>query len=121
MVEMKYTKFVISEIKRKVSRDPKPTAVKIPVYVDKQIKTENKVEKYIDYSDTSVGPMASIMGIVTALIAFIVVFTIYGSVASTINMGVIEPTTSSLINLIPLVLVGAAMIGVIITALRLSV
>lgn len=121
MVEMKYTKFVISEAKRKIFGDPKPTAVKIPIYVKKQIKTDSiKVETQNYDSGPSFGGISSIVGIAVAGIVFLMVLTIYGSIASSLNTSVLGSTSSSLINLIPLVLVGAAIIGVITMAFRLS-
>ena len=113
MVEMKHTKFVISEIKRKVFGDPKPTAVKIPAKKSKPFKMPK-----IDLPD--MGPSA-ISGIAIATLVFLIILTIYGQVASSLNTSLIGSAgVTNLINLIPLVLVGAAIIGIITMAFRLS-
>jgi len=46
--------------------------------------------------------------------------TVYGQVQANLNMDMFDAGVVNLINLIPLVLVGAAIIGIIIVAFRLS-
>jgi hypothetical protein len=115
MVEMKHTKFVINEFKRKILGDPKPTAVKMPENIKKS--KPFKLPK-IDLPD--MGPSA-ISGIAIATLVFLIVLTVYGQVASAINTSSVgNASLMNLINLIPLVLVGAAIIGIILVAFRLS-
>jgi hypothetical protein len=63
---------------------------------------------------------SAIAGVAIATLVFLIVLTVYGQVQASLNMDVFSEGVSNLINLIPLVLVGAAIIGIIVVAFRLS-
>jgi hypothetical protein len=63
---------------------------------------------------------SAIAGVAIATLVFLIVLTIYGQVSSSLNTSVFSTGVVSLINLIPLVLVGAAIIGIVVVAFRLS-
>lgn len=63
---------------------------------------------------------SAIAGVAVATLVFLVVLTIYGSVQTELNMAVFSAGVQNLINLIPLVLVGAAIVAIVVTAFRLS-
>ena len=63
---------------------------------------------------------SAIAGVAIATLVFLIVLTVYGQVQSNLNMLVFDAGVRNLINLIPLVLVGAAIIGIIVVAFRLS-
>ena len=63
---------------------------------------------------------SAIAGIAIATLVFLIVLTVYGQVQSSLNMSVFSSGVQNLINLIPLVLVGSAIIGIIVVAFRLS-
>jgi hypothetical protein len=63
---------------------------------------------------------SAIAGVAIASLVFLVVLTVYGQVQSNLNMTVFSAGVINLINLIPLVLVGAAIIGIIVVAFRLG-
>jgi hypothetical protein len=59
-------------------------------------------------------------GIAIAVLIFIIVLVVYGEVVNALNTEVFSDSVVSLIALIPLVLVGAALVYIVITALRYS-
>ena len=61
-----------------------------------------------------------IASVAIAVLVFLIVLTVYGSVVGTLNFGAFSAGVTSLINLLPLVLVGATIIGVVIVAFRLA-
>jgi len=63
---------------------------------------------------------SAIAGVAIATLVFLIVLTVYGQVQSSLNLLVFDVGVRNLINLIPLVLVGAAIIGIIVVAFRLS-
>jgi hypothetical protein len=63
---------------------------------------------------------SAIAGVAIATLVFLIVLTVYGQVQSSLQLNVFTSGVQNLINLIPLVLVGAAIIGIIIVAFRLS-
>jgi len=63
---------------------------------------------------------SAIAGVAIATLVFLIVLTVYGEVQAALNIAVFDAGVQNLINLIPLVLVGAAIIGIIIVAFRLS-
>jgi len=63
---------------------------------------------------------SAIAGVAIATLVFLIVLTVYGQVQSSLNTAVFSAGVVNLINLIPLVLVGAAIIGIIVVAFRLS-
>jgi len=63
---------------------------------------------------------SAIAGVAIATLVFLIVLNVYGSVQASLNIAVFSTGVQNLINLIPLVLVGAAVIGIIIVAFRLS-
>ena len=64
---------------------------------------------------------SAIAGVAIATLVFLIVLTVYGQVVYSLNASnVFTPGVVNLINLIPLVLVGAAIIGIVIVAFRLS-
>ena len=63
---------------------------------------------------------SAIAGVAIATLVFLIVLTVYGQVQASLNMDVFDDGVENLINLIPLVLVGAAIIGIIVVAFRLS-
>jgi len=63
---------------------------------------------------------SAIAGVAIATLVFLIVLTVYGQVQSSLNTAVFSTGVVNLINLIPLVLVGAAIIGIIVVAFRLS-
>ena len=56
--------------------------------------------------------------IAIAALVFLIVLTVYGQVRSSLNLAPFDAGTVNLINLIPLVLVGAVIIGIVVVALR---
>jgi hypothetical protein len=115
MVEMKYTKFIFGEAKRKIFGDPKPTAVKIPVYVEPQKKVEKPQES--NFELPSFGGPSSIVGIAVAMVTMVMVFTIFGSISTSLNTSMLSPAVSNLMSLIPLVMFGALAIGAVMALL----
>jgi len=63
---------------------------------------------------------SAIAGVAIATLVFLIVLTVYGQVSAQLNTAVFSTGVVNLINLIPLVLVGAAIIGIIVVAFRLS-
>jgi len=63
---------------------------------------------------------SAIAGVAIATLVFLIVLTVYGQVQASLNILVFDVGVRNLINLIPLVLVGAAIIGIIVVAFRLS-
>lgn len=63
---------------------------------------------------------SAIAGVAIATLVFLIVLTVYGQVQASLNTAVFDAGVVNLINLIPLVLVGAAIIGIIVVAFRLS-
>ena len=63
---------------------------------------------------------SAIAGVAIATLVFLIILTVYGQVQANLNMDMFDAGVVNLINLIPLVLVGAAIIGIIIVAFRLS-
>jgi len=68
----------------------------------------------------SIDSPVSMAGIAIATLMFLIVLTVYGQVQATINTSVFDSGVENLINLIPLVLVGAIIIGIISVGFRLS-
>ena len=52
-----------------------------------------------------------------AVLVFLIVLVVYGEVTNALNFDVFSSSVQSLINLIPLVLVGGAIIGIVMLAL----
>ena len=126
MVEMKYTKFVLNKIFG--TKAPVDTPTKIPVYTERittvlpatlPYTLVDKVSTRTEVPSSGMG-VSSIAGIAVASMVFLIVLTVYGSIQSTLNTSVFSAGTANLINLIPLVLVGAAIIGIIVTAMVLT-
>jgi len=90
--------------------------------VEKAVKEVETTET--SYSGSGFGGVSAISGIAVATLMFLLVLTVYGQVSSSLNTAVIGssfgPATMNLINLVPLILVGAAIIGIITMAFRLS-
>ena len=63
---------------------------------------------------------SAIARVAIATLVFLIVLTVYGQVQASLNILVFDVGVRNLINLIPLVLVGAAIIGIIVVAFRLS-
>jgi len=63
---------------------------------------------------------SAIAGVAIATLVFLIVLVIYGQVQSSLNTSVFSTGVTNLINLIPLVLVGSAIISIIIVAFKLS-
>ena len=63
---------------------------------------------------------SAIAGVAIATLVFIIVMTVYGAVVQQLNTVPLGTGAANLLNLIPLVLVGAAIIGIIVVAFRLS-
>jgi hypothetical protein len=63
---------------------------------------------------------SAIAGVAISTLVFLIVLTVYGQVQASLNMDAFSPGVTNLIDLIPLVLVGAAIIGIIVVAFRLS-
>ena len=61
-----------------------------------------------------------ISGIAISALVFLIVLTVYGQVDSALNKVPFTSGVQNLITLIPLVLVGAAIIGIISMAFRMS-
>ena len=62
----------------------------------------------------------TIAAVAISVLVFLIVLTIYGQVQSALNLAVFSSGVQSLITLIPLVLVGAAIIGIVVVAFRMS-
>lgn len=63
---------------------------------------------------------SAIAAVAIATLVFLIVLVIYGQVQTSLNTDVFSSGVTNLINLIPLVLVGSAIISIIIVAFRLS-
>jgi len=63
---------------------------------------------------------SAISAVAISTLVFLIVLVIYGSVTASLNTSVFDAGVVSLINLIPLVLVGSALIGIVAVAFRLS-
>jgi hypothetical protein len=63
---------------------------------------------------------AQIAAVAIATLVFLIVLTIYGQVDTALNKEPFTAGVRSLINLIPLVLVGSAIIGVVVVAFRMA-
>lgn len=63
---------------------------------------------------------SAIAAVAIATLVFLIVLVIYGQVSSSLNTSQFSSSVQSLIDLIPLVLVGAAIIGIVVVAFRLS-
>lgn len=61
-----------------------------------------------------------IAGVAIAVLVFLIVLTVYGSVSSALNIAQFSTAVQTLIGLIPLVLVGAAIIGIVVVAFKLA-
>jgi hypothetical protein len=53
-----------------------------------------------------------------SVLVFLIVLTVYGQVDSALNKTVFSTAVQNLINQIPLVLVGAALIAIVVAAMR---
>lgn len=62
----------------------------------------------------------NIAAVAIATLVFLIVLVVYGQVQSNLNTTPFSSGVVSLINLIPLVLVGAAIIGIIVVAFRMA-
>lgn len=63
---------------------------------------------------------AAIASVAIATLVFLIVLVVYGEVTGALNLNVFSTGVQSLIALIPLVLVGAAIVGIVVVAFRLS-
>jgi len=63
---------------------------------------------------------AAIASVAIATLVFLIVLVVYGEVTNALNLAVFSTGVQSLITLIPLVLVGAAIVGIVVVAFRLS-
>lgn len=63
---------------------------------------------------------SAIAAVAIATLVFLIVLVIYGQVQTSLNTDVFSSGVTNLINLIPLVLVGSAIISIIIVAFKLS-
>ena len=63
---------------------------------------------------------SAISSVAIATLVFLIVLTIYGQVSSNLNTAPFTAGVVNLINLIPLVLVGSAIIGIVAIAFRLG-
>ena len=62
----------------------------------------------------------AIAAVAIAALVFLIVLTIYGQEDASLNKAVFTTGVQNLINLIPLVLVGAAIIGIVVVAFRIA-
>lgn len=60
------------------------------------------------------------VGLTIAALVFLIILTIYGTVQSSLNTTPFSNGVKNLINLIPLVLVGVVIVGIIALAFRMS-
>ena len=58
--------------------------------------------------------------IAIAVLVFVIVLVVYGEVTNALNMNVFTTSVQNLIDLIPLVLVGAALVFIVVAALRFA-
>lgn len=127
MVEMRYTKFVIGAIKERIFGKSDPNT-EITVKGKKvNLKEKKKVKKKkidaIKWPRIRLKHVSSISGIIMPIIMLMVGFTVFGQVSSALNttaLGSSSAAVMSMMNLIPLVLVAAVVIGIITTAFRIS-
>lgn len=62
------------------------------------------------------GQLAAILGVVSAVGAvtvFLIILTVYGSIKTNLNTEVFDTGTNNLINLLPLVMVGAVIVAIV--------
>ena len=62
------------------------------------------------------GQLAAILGVVSAVGAvtvFLIILTVYGSIKTNLNTAVFDTGTNNLINLLPLVMVGAVIVAIV--------
>lgn len=62
----------------------------------------------------------AIAAVAIAALVFLIVLTIYGQVDASLNKAVFSTGVQNLIDLIPLVLVGAAIVGIVVVAFRIT-
>lgn len=63
---------------------------------------------------------SAIAAVAIATLVFLIVLTIYGQVDASLNKTVFSTGVQNLINLIPLVLVGSAIVGIVALAFRVT-
>jgi hypothetical protein len=63
---------------------------------------------------------AAIATIAIATLVFLIVLVVYGEVSTALNFAVFSTAVQSLINLLPLILVGGAIIGIVVVVFRLT-
>jgi len=64
----------------------------------------------------SKGQLAAILGVVSAVGAvtvFLIILTVYGQIRTSLNTAVFDSGTIALINLLPLVMVGAVIVAIV--------
>jgi len=129
MVEMKYTKFVLNAIKERIFGKPDPNTeitVKGKKVNLKEKKLAPKVKKQkidaikLPKFKIRMKSVSSISGVVMPIIMLMIGMTVFSSVSASLNMDAFSPGVSSMMNLIPLILVGAVVIGIVTTAFRIS-
>ena len=127
MVEMKYTKFVISAFKEKVFGKPEPKKevmvkgknVKLTI----KKKPKKKKSDAIKWPKIRIKNISSVSGIIMPMVMIVIFFTVFGEISTALNtvaLGAGSEMIMNMMNLIPLVLVGAAIIGIVTTAFRIS-
>jgi hypothetical protein len=129
MVNMKYTKFVIGEFKKKIFGEPKPAEpaaqVAIPVYTDPVYSDQHTeitpaviVEPKEEPSYSSGSPM-NVASLAIFAVVGLIMITVFGSVYSALNTTALPAGTESMLGLIPIIMVGAVMIGIITMVLKI--
>jgi len=127
MVEMKYTKFVLNAFKEKIfgKQEPQKEVIVKGKKVKLKIKKKPMKKKInaIKLPKIRMKNMSSISGLIMPIIMIVIFFTVWGEISTAINtvsLGAGSEMIMNMMNLIPLVLVGAAIIGIVTTAFRIS-
>jgi len=82
------------------------------------VTTETKEGDYS--SGVSFGGAGAIAGVSISVIVFLIMLTVFSQVSSSLNTSMMGATTQNLIGIIPLILVGAAIVGIITMTFRLA-
>lgn len=61
-----------------------------------------------------------IAAVAIAVLVFLIVLSVWGQVYASLNMAVFSSGVQNLLNLIPLVLVGSAIVGTVVVAFRMA-
>jgi len=127
MVEMKYTKFVLNAFKEKIFG--KQELQKEVIVKGKKVKLKIKKKPMkkkinaIKLPKIRMKNMSSISGLIMPIIMIVIFFTVWDEISTVINtvsLGAGSQMIMNMMNLIPLILVGASIIGILTATIRIT-